>query len=200
MTVFTRGDELVVEPLAERHLAALDVLFEAVGSSCFCRYWHFEGTKNEWLDRCAFRPEENREELAAAVRARHPSGAGLVALGASQQALGWMKLTARSAVPKLRRLPVYRSLDLGPEDQVAAVGCFVVHPSARRAGVAQHLLRGGVAWARAEGFRVIEGYPRRSAEPLHDEEVWQGPEAMFVSEGFSPFHDVAPYPVYRRVL
>ena len=49
-----------VEPLAPAHVPALARLFEACGSSCFCAYWHFEGTKNEWLDRCAHRPEVAR--------------------------------------------------------------------------------------------------------------------------------------------
>ena len=28
-------------------------LFEATGSPCYCRFFHFEGTNNEWLARCA---------------------------------------------------------------------------------------------------------------------------------------------------
>src|SRR5262249_28771934 len=63
---------VLVEPLSEATLSGLRALFDACHSTCFCRYWHFSGTKNEWLDRCANRPEENSAELEAAVRAQDP--------------------------------------------------------------------------------------------------------------------------------
>jgi len=187
------------------HAAGLRALFEASASSCFCRYWHFAGTKNEWLDRCAHRPEENARELEAALGSggsgdsRDASAGGLVALD-GDRIVGWMKLTPRAAVPKLRSLPVYRGLDLGPEDTTFAVGCFLVDPRERRRGVARALLEAAPEHARRAGARALEAYPRRADVPLHDEEAWQGPEGLFAKLGFVAVHDVAPYPVYRKVL
>ncbi len=193
-----------VAPLAPESFDAFVGLFAEVPSSCGCRWWHFTGTKNEWLDRCAHRPEDNIEEARAAVLARDPSASGLLARARdarpSDAALGWMKLTPRALVPKLRRLPVYRSLDLGPEDTTFAIGCLLVHPKARHAGVARALLASAEPYARSRGALALEGYPRRSSEPLYDEEVWQGPERLFHEAGFVVVHDVAPYPVYRKVL
>ncbi|HEY8072942.1 MAG TPA: GNAT family N-acetyltransferase [Labilithrix sp.] len=195
-----------VEVAGPEHFEALARLFEACSSSCYCAYWHFEGTKNEWLDRCAHRPGENADEL----RARLAEGrAGLVAVepvraadgrneGEGERVIGWMKLVPRARLPKLRRLPVYRALDLGPEDTTLSVGCFLVDPASRRRGVARAMLAAAERFAREWGARAIEGYPRRSAEPLHDEEAWQGPERLFVELGWAPVHDVAPYPVYRK--
>jgi GNAT superfamily N-acetyltransferase len=194
------GPPIRVASVGAAHLPSLQALFEAAASPCFCRYWHFAGNKNEWLERCAFRPEENAAELAAAIGARPEGGEGLVALSADSAAdrvVGWMKLIARSRVPKLRGLPVYRSLDLGEDDGVLSVGCFLVHPDARGRGVARALVLAAPSFARAWGARWIEAYPRRSTEPLHAEEAWQGPERLFVEAGFSAVHDVAPYPVYR---
>jgi GNAT superfamily N-acetyltransferase len=171
-------------------------LFEASHSSCFCRYWHFTGNKNEWLDRCAHRPEENAAELAAAVTSGAPGGRGLVAL-IDGACVGWLKLTPRAAVPKLRSLPVYRSLDLGPEDTTYAIGCMLVHPSFRRRGVARALVEAAPAAARAWGALAVEAYPRRSPHPLSDEEAWQGPEKLFADAGFIAVHDDGPYPVLR---
>lgn len=181
------------------HVASLGALFEAASSPCFCRYWHFVGTKNDWLDRCANRPEENAAELAAAIAEGRADGGGVVAIE-DGAVVGWMKLVPRSAVPKLRGLPVYRGLDLGDDATTFSVGCFLVHPAHRRRGVAEALLEGAEAVARARGARAIEGYPRRSTEPLHDEEAWQGPEAIFVARGFAHVAGEAPYPVYRKVL
>ena len=189
-----------IERVSPQHLEGLFALFEAASSSCFCRYWHFEGTKNEWLDRCAHRAEENRAELDAAVRERREDGEGVVAVASDGTVVGWMKLVRRSAIPKLRRLPVYRSLDLGDEDATLAIGCFLVHPAHRRAGVARALIAGGEAIARERGASAIEAYPRRSTSPLYDEEAWQGPESAFVASGFEHVAGDPPYPVCRKVL
>lgn len=196
----TTSERLVarVEPLSEAHLPGLHALFEASSSTCFCRYWHHEGTKNDWLDRCANRPEENAAELDAAVRAEHPAARGLVALDARGEVVGWMKLTARAHVPKLRALPVYRSLDLGDEATTFSIGCMLVHPGARGRGVARALVFAAPDLARAWGAHAVEAYPRRSELPLHDEEAWQGPERVYIEAGFELVHDAAPYPVYRK--
>lgn len=189
-----------VERVSAAHLDGLFALFEAASVTCFCRYWHFEGTKNEWLDRCAHRPEENREELATAVREEREDGGGVVAVNDDGTVVGWMKLTRRSAVPKLRRLPVYRSLDLGDEEATFAIGCFVIHPAFRRSGIARALIEAADRVARDRGASAIEGYPRRSSSPLYDEEAWQGPERAFVASGFEHVAGEPPYPVYRKVL
>lgn len=204
-----------VRPLGEDHLDAMRALFDACSSGCFCRYWHFEGTKNEWLERCALRPEENARELEDAVRRGDPEGFGLLAFEGNVESdagdvnsdaaptgpvLGWMKLAPRITLPKLRRLPVYRSLDLGPEDTTWSIGCMLVRPEARRRGVARALVEGAEAFARSRGAAAIEAYPRRSTVPLHDEEAWQGPESVFRSLGYEAVVDVTPYPVYRKSL
>jgi GNAT superfamily N-acetyltransferase len=189
-----------IEALTEAHLPRLRALFEASSSTCFCRYWHFGGTKNDWLDRCANRPEENAAELEAAVSAKDPGARGLVALDDDGTVVGWMKLTPRSSVPKLRSLPVYRSLDLGDNTTTYSIGCVLVRPDARGKGVARALAQAAPEIAKRWGARAIESYPRRSLEPLHAEEAWQGPEQLYVKSGFEPVVDVAPYPVYRKRL
>ena len=188
---------IVVERFQARHLDGFAALFEATSSSCFCRYWHFTGTKNEWLDRCAHRPEENLAEQSAAVTAGDASASGLVAIE-DGAVVGWMKVAPREAVPKLTGLPVYRGLSFEPGTW--SIGCFVVHPASRRQGVARALVSGAIAHVQAWGGRFLEGHPRRSEAPLYDEEAWQGPERIFLELGFTAIHDQGPYPVYRKVL
>ena len=188
---------MVVEPFGPQHLEGFRELFEASSSPCFCRYWHFSGTKNEWLDRCAHRPEDNLAEQSEAVRNDDPSASGLVALQ-DGALVGWMKVARREAIPKLTSLPVYRNLPFEPGTW--SIGCFLVHPTARRHGVARALVSAAALQVRAWGGRVLEGHPRRSEAPLYDEEAWQGPERVFIELGFEAVHDVAPYPVYRKVL
>ena len=183
-------------------------LFEACGSTCFCRYWHFGGTKNDWLERCALRPGENREEQLALVRARAPEASGLLATDGTV-ALGWMKLAPRDRLPKLLRQGAYRPLALGSHDGVWAVGCLLVHPRHRRSGVARALVGAAAAYVRAwegpERTCAIEAYPRGGPEGvdpphLHDEEAWTGTPGLFASCGFVRVAGESAYPVMRKVV
>jgi GNAT superfamily N-acetyltransferase len=193
-----------VEPLGASNAGVWGELFVRAASPCFCRYWHFEGTKNEWLGRCATEPGANREAMDGAIARASDAACGLVALE-GEEALGWMKLTPRAAVPKLRKLPVYRIVDLGDDEGVWSIGCFLVDPRARRRGVARALLEGAPGFVSSRGGRVLEAYPRHVHESthgrLHDEEAMMGPEALFAACGFTAVHDAkltAAYPVFRR--
>ena len=189
--------------LAPGHEGAFAALFDASACTCFCRFWHFEGNKNAWLSRAVEDPRRNRDEHEALLLAADPRAGGLLAFD-GELAIGWMKLTARALVPKLRRLPVYRALDLGEDDGIWSVGCFLVRPSHRGTGVTRALLAAAEAHVLASGGSAIEAYPRRSSEPMHPEEAWMGPESVFVRAGFTPVGGgeawAAPYPVLRKVL
>jgi GNAT superfamily N-acetyltransferase len=188
-----------VVALDTAHLGAWAALFEASHCPCYCRYWHFDRAKNEWLARCAHAPDLNRDEQSALVRAGDASARGLIAMQ-GEYALGWIKLAPRAALPKLTHLPAYRSLHLGATEGTWVIGCFLVHPDHRRSGVAHALLSAADEHVLAWGGCRIEAFPRRTSDALHDEEAWMGPESLFARLGFIPVHDVAPYPVLRKNL
>lgn len=193
--------DLRVAPLDAALFPRWAALFEAAHSPCYCRYWHFTGNKNDWLARAVDGGSANRAEQKAAIAEGGPAASGLVAIDTSsneEPVVGWMKLAPRAALPKLRGLSVYRAHDLGSDEGVFSVGCFLVHPAYRRRGVARALLGAAPAFVRARGGTSIEAYPRRSREELHDEEALMGYESLFVELGFIPFGGEAPYPVLRR--
>ncbi len=191
---------IVVEPFAPQHLDGFAKLFEGSSSSCFCRYWHFEGTKNEWLARAVACPEVNLDEQVARLIRGDVTARGFVAIdrSASDALIGWTKVAPRAAMPKLVGLPVYKRLPFEPATW--SIGCFLVHPAARGRGVARALVSAAVEHVGAWGARFLEGYPRRDAARLHDEQAWQGPERVFVELGFTLVHDDAAYPVYRKAI
>jgi GNAT superfamily N-acetyltransferase len=191
--------EVRIEPLSPGNADAWVALFDACGSACFCRYWHFEGTKNEWLARCSSALTINCDEQLALVRAGVVEARGLLALR-GDAAVGWMKLAPRAKLPKLTRQGAYRTLDLGPDEGVWSMGCLLVRPSERRHGIATSLVAAAEDWVQRWGGRAIEAYPHRVTYALHDEEAWMGPEALFVARRWTAVHDVSPYPVYRKAF
>jgi GNAT superfamily N-acetyltransferase len=199
----------VVVPLDEATAPAWRALFEASGSACFCRYWHFEGNKNDWLDRCARRPEDNRDEQLALIHSGADEARGLLAMDGTD-AIGWMKLAPRARLPKLRRQGAYRPLDLGPDEGIWSIGCLLVRPNVRGHGVARDLVQAAPdfvrSWAsRALPARAIEAYPRgevagEERSRLHDEQAWVGTQRLFESCGFVRVAGEPAYPVMRRAL
>ena len=183
-------------------LAGLEALFDATGSSCFCRYHHFPGDKNEWLARLAFSPDDGRAELGERTRAASDEANGLCALTETDEVVGWAKLSWASTVKKLYDQRFYRGLEVlrrAPEG-VLTLGCFLVHPQHRRRGLTSVLLAGAEAHARAIGARSIEAFPRVSSEPLADEELWTGVATSLERAGFVAVMRDPPYPVYRLEL
>jgi GNAT superfamily N-acetyltransferase len=184
-------------------------LFAASGSACFCRYWHFEGNKNDWLERCAQRPEDNRTEQLALIQRGAEEARGLLAMEGTD-AVGWMKLAPRARLPKLRRQGAYRPLDLGPDEGIWSIGCFLVRPDRRGQGVARALVIAAPDFVRrwsspAAPARAVEAYPRGLAAAddhsrLHDEQAWVGTQRLFESCGFARIAGEPAYPVMRRTL
>jgi GNAT superfamily N-acetyltransferase len=190
---------LRIVPLTPATAPAWERLFEGCGSGCYCRYWHFAGTKNEWLARCFDDPEANRREQLALVEQGAVEARGLLAVEEGM-ALGWIKLAPRDALPKLRNQGPYRALDLGPADGVWVIACLLVHPAHRHQGVARALVLAAIDYVREQHGRALEAYPRRADTPLHDEEAWLGTPAFLEGCGFSEIAGEGPYPVMRRAI
>jgi GNAT superfamily N-acetyltransferase len=190
--------EIRAVPVDTVHAPGLVALFERTGSPCFCRWWHFSGDKNAWLERCAKRPNESRDELAAALAKNSDEARGVVALDADDQVVGWMKLSPASTVQKLFEQRLYKGLPCLNDDRsgVWVVGCCLIDEAWRRRGVAGVLLDAGLALARSSGASSVEAFPRR-AEDVPSEQLWTGPFELFARRGFQVVNDFAPYPVLR---
>lgn len=186
------------------HRESFLALFEATGTPCYCRYFHFDGPVNEWLERCATRQEENRHELEAALLAGSDEARGVLALdpGDPTRVIGWLKVAPAPAVQKAYDKRLYKGLPCfaGDRTGVFLVGCALVHPAFRRQGVATALVAGAVRIAPTWGARALEALPRRPREPVSDEELWTGPMGAFARNGFVEVHEFEPYPVLRRAL
>lgn len=189
-----------VEEAAPRHAEGLSALFERNDSPCFCRWWHFEGDKNAWEDRCANAPDESQSELRERLERGSGEARGLVAL-AEEEIVGWMKLAPAQVMPKLYAQRLYRGLPClsGDRSGVFTIGCFLVDERWRRQGVARALVDTAVSVAPGWGARAIEAFPRRG-DALSAHEMWTGPVDVLHQAGFVEVFEFKPYPVLRRVL
>jgi GNAT superfamily N-acetyltransferase len=97
-----------------------------------------------------------------------------------------------------RNLPCFGDDALGREG-VFAVGCTYVNEAERGRGVASALLNAAIAAVKAAGGSALEAFPRGTpdAAQLRADEVWMGPEALYLRAGFVAVSDFRPYPVLR---
>lgn len=195
-----------VVPAGPEHENGLRALFEAASCPCYCRFWHFEGTNNEWLERCANAPAESARAFLDAIAAGDDEGRGVVALHAAedgaQTLAGWLKLAPARVMRKAYERRFYKQLPVfqGNREGVFLIGCTLVHPAFRKRGVATALVAGAVRIAPNWGARSLEALPRRPREAVVDEELWTGPMGAFEKNGFIEVGGLEPYPVLRLAL
>jgi GNAT superfamily N-acetyltransferase len=196
----TSTSNFVVEAAQREQAGALSLFFERNHTQCRCQWWHFEGDKNAWLERCAHAPELNQQAFDAQLAAAGSLPLGVIAR-TSDSVIGWMKLARVETIKKLYDQRLYRGLACFDTDRtdVATVACFLVDEEYRRQGVARKLLAKGIDIARTAGIRALEAFPRRTDSdiPAH---LWLGPLDIFEASGFQIINDFRPYPVLRLDL
>lgn len=103
------------------------------------------------------------------------------------EAAGWIRIGPRVRQERIghTRAIVAATAEPLDADDVWAVTCFVVRREHRRQGLTDRLLQEAVAFARASGARVIEGYPVDTrGEKQSSNELFHGTLGTFVRAGF----------------
>ncbi|WP_374634550.1 GNAT family N-acetyltransferase [Ferrovibrio sp.] len=151
---------------------------------CWCMYWR-HASRSDWV---AAKGAANKRALKALLADGTLHGAlayGHDAEGASLP-VGWVDYGPRMDYPKLGRA---RSLSCQDAEHVWSIPCFFIKAGWRRRGVASALLGFAVAQLRRQGAGIIEGYPRRAAQPgrrIAASDAWTGTIPMFEKAGFHP--------------
>ncbi len=180
------------------HHTPLEAFLRETSGGCFCQFWHYSDDDYGWLARCAS-GEENARDFRASQGS--PQARGVVALD-GETVVGWLKLADTTAMSKLSTRRVYRTLPYlnEPRDDVLAVACMLVSPTARRRGIARTMLEWAIDWARTQGHKAIEAFPRVANHQLRDDELQMGPTGLFDSLGFTAIDGTDLYPVLRLEL
>lgn len=188
------------------HGPGLEQLFAAAGSPCFCRFWHFNGTNNEWLDICANAPRQNADAFAKALAEGSDEAQGIVAVdvdtASDSRVVGWLKVAPADVMRKAYERRFYKHLPVLQEDRkgVFLIACALVHPAHRKRGVAKALVGAAVEFGPTLGAAVLEALPCRPKEAVMDEALWTGPMGAYTAHGFVEVGGFDMYPVLRRTL
>ena len=160
-----------------------------IWASCYCFYHHFGGTDAEWDQRSGAR---NREEKSALIRSGQAQGLLAYVDG---RPVGWCHAAPRLSLPALDRSLEFRVDDA---ERVGSIVCFVIAAPYRRQGVARRLLDAACKRLRRQGFEYAEAYPLK--HPMSDARACQGPFAMYLAAGFSPYRESERRAVVRKPL
>ncbi|MBM3975637.1 MAG: GNAT family N-acetyltransferase [Planctomycetes bacterium] len=184
---------LAFEPLTPALWPALERLFGARGAcgGCWCMWWRL--SRAEWKKG---KGASNRRAFRKIVE--HGPPPGLLAF-AGDEPIAWCALAPREEYELLVRS---RSLKPVDDQPVWSITCFFVDKAWRRRGVSSALLEAAAKLARAQGARLLEGYPvdpRTNSMP--DAFAWTGTLKAFERSGF---REVArrskTRPIVRRAL
>lgn len=148
------------------------------GKTCQCAWAVFRNAEYHGMT-----TDQRRDFLHGQVLSGTPPG--LVAY-VDREAAGWVRVGPRTTHPRVVHSRVAASSAEPMDDpSVWVVSCFSVRTEHRRKGVTAALLEAAVAYARAHGARVIEGYPVDSTgKKSSANSLFVGTLNTFVAAGF----------------
>ena len=171
-----KDSELEIYPVTPERWADFVQLFGPRGAvgGCWCMWWRV--TRAEY-DRQ--KGEGNKQAMRMIIESGEIPG--LLAYQDGKP-IGWGSVGPRQAFPVLDRSRILKPIDDRP---VWSVVCFFIAKPFRRQGITTELLKAAVSFAKAQGTRIVEGYP---VEPLKGETAdlfaFTGTPSAFRKAGF----------------
>jgi GNAT superfamily N-acetyltransferase len=146
---------IVVRPVTAATYPDFVRLFEARGSPHYCWCTPYRFRDSQTLDSSG-----KKRRMHELVTERTPIG---VIAYDGDEPIGWCSVAPRESYAKLERSKTMpRATPEGTPTWV--ILCFFVVRPQRGNGVTARLLQGAVAYAKAKGAKVVEGYPYDSAQ------------------------------------
>jgi len=185
-----------VQPLNKESLPNFIHFFDNIGftdnpdwSGCYCRYFHFEGTTEEWRNA---RKEDNLRCSSNLIESGTMKGYLAYDEG---KPVGWCNANAKTEYELFKRRTEFQS----PEDnKIISVVCFVVAPGYRKKGLAGMLLKKVIEDNTGEDYQYVEAYPAPSV--TSDADNFHGPLSLFLKNEFEVIKDVERFKVVRRAI
>lgn len=192
------ADSLKFLPLSPDLTVSFETLFGPSGAcyGCWCTHFLLRPKMRESLS-----GDERRDVMFDSIRSGPPPG--LLAFS-GDSAIGWMRIGPRAAIPEWNN-PGRSSSPLpdGPASDVSvwAVSCFFFRSRERGQGLSHPFLQAGIAYARAQGARLLEASPMDRAKQSKSIGLCVGSTSVFQKAGFTEVARAKPgRPLVRLVL
>lgn len=141
------------------------------GEFCLCGFWWMENVNN-W---------DKRTEEEACVQREALFARGIedgYLLYQNEEPVGWCQACQRDQLPHL-----VNKFHFLPEPETWCISCFMIIPSQRGKGLAHQFLDAVLKDLKQRGVKKVQAYPK--SEPgLSANDVWTGPQALFLKAGF----------------
>jgi GNAT superfamily N-acetyltransferase len=157
------------------------------GGRCWCVAWWVA----TWEDYIGQSPEEHRAVRDDLLATDVHDGYLAYAEGAP---VAWLQAGPRDAMPKIAE-----TFSLDPDPDAWALTCFLVLAPYRGQGLGRQFFDAVLEELRARGVPAVEGYPLHG-DGHAAEDVWSGPESLYVAAGFTELARGPRRAVYRLEL
>lgn len=176
MIYANRELNLEIYPLDITRWVDFETLFGVKGAcgGCWCMSWRLKKSEFE-------RQKGNENKRAMRTLVEQKEKVGILAY-MDNKPIGWCAVAPRDVYLRLENSRVWRRIDNEP---VWAITCFFIAKPYRRKGISLELLQGAIDYCKANGVKVIEGYP---VVPYGDNIpaafAWTGIPSVFEKAGF----------------
>ena len=184
--------ELSFKPLKRNLWTDFEELFGPRGAcaGCWCMFWKLRGKAFDEV-----RGYETRQMHKSIVD--FGVATGLLAYLHGEVA-GWVAVEPRSAYERLAHSRVLKPVD---EQPVWSVTCFFVAKRFRRQGITVELLKAAVGHVKAQGGRIVEGYPVETTGTMPAPFIYTGTASAFQQAGFQEVARRSPTrPIFRYFI
>ncbi|HVZ00523.1 MAG TPA: GNAT family N-acetyltransferase [Dongiaceae bacterium] len=168
---------LAFHPLTPERWPDLERLFGPNGAcaGCWCMFWRMRGPD--------YRRSAGAEKKLAFKRVCRDAGRppGVIAYRDGMP-VGWVAIAPRADYIRLAEARVLAPIDDKP---VWSITCFFIHRTARRQGLMEKLIDAAVDFARDEGARLIEAYPKPVTGKMASTDLYVGTVRCFERAGFA---------------
>lgn len=167
--------QLSFAPLTTQNWDAFEQLFGKRGAcgGCWCMWFRLS---NDDFKRQ--KGDANKSAMRSLVEAgRIP---GILAFHGDVP-VGWCSVSRRQEFPRLQRSRILKAID---EQPVWSIVCFFIAREYRGKGVSTCLLEEAIAFVKAQGGTIIEGYPLEPKQKVPDLFAYYGLASSFQKAGF----------------
>ncbi|MFX1329529.1 MAG: GNAT family N-acetyltransferase [Promethearchaeota archaeon] len=160
-------------------------------SKCYCHFYHFNGTNQEFAKRTA---EENRNASKDLILSGKMNG--FIAY-LDNKPVGWCNVNLKENFAKIPFK--YKGDTLDSNKKIASIICFIIAPKHRKQGIARKLLKFAISYMKNNDYDLIEVYPSKGKN-LSDAHSYRGPISLYISEGFYTYKKYKNHDIMRRKL